>query len=76
DLFLDAAQVARSQGRDPSLLEQLQQRLAGGQGDGGAGDGPLRWRAGDSSLEFHACPGRLRQEVAALQRVGGVLPQG
>ncbi|MBU6354679.1 MAG: exodeoxyribonuclease V subunit gamma, partial [Cyanobacteria bacterium REEB498] len=47
DLFLDVAQVARSQRRDPSLLEQLQQRLASGQGDGGAGDGPLRWQAGD-----------------------------
>jgi len=69
DLFLDAAQVARSQGRDPSLLEQLQQRLAGGQGDGGAGDGPLRWQAGDSSLEFHACPGRLRQLQVVRDRI-------
>ena len=69
DLFLDAAQVARSQGRTPSLLEQLQQRLAGGQGDGGDADGPLAWHAGDRSLEFHACPGRLRQLQVVRDRI-------
>ena len=60
DLFFAPAQVAAEQGRSPTLLEQLQQRLASGAADGEGGDA-LQLIPGDSSLEFHACPGRLRQ---------------
>uniref|UniRef100_UPI003F6990BB exodeoxyribonuclease V subunit gamma n=1 Tax=Vulcanococcus sp. TaxID=2856995 RepID=UPI003F6990BB len=60
DLFFAPAQVASEQGRSPTLLEQLQQRLASGAADGEGGEA-LQLIAGDSSLEFHACPGRLRQ---------------
>ena len=54
DLFFLPAQVAAAEGRQPTLLEQLQEHLAAGQ----AG---LSIRPNDTSLEFHACPGRLRQ---------------
>jgi exodeoxyribonuclease V gamma subunit len=60
DLFFAPAQVAAEQGRSPTLLEQLQQRLASGAADGEGGEA-LQLIPGDSSLEFHACPGRLRQ---------------
>ncbi|QCH15634.1 exonuclease V subunit gamma [Synechococcus sp. CB0101] len=60
DLFFAPAAVAVEQGRTPTLLEQLQERLASGAADGEATDA-LQADPGDSSLEFHACPGRLRQ---------------
>ena len=59
DLFFAPAAVARAEGRTPTLLEQLQEQLVSG-GDA-PGEAPLEQQAGDSSLEFHACPGRLRQ---------------
>ena len=73
DAFLLPAQMAAAnEGRSATLLEQLQERLAIGDGaadDDAAGDHdptsspprPLTRCAGDTSLEFHACPGRLRQ---------------
>ena len=60
DLFFAPAAVAADQGRPASLLEQLQERLASGNADGEATEA-LQALPGDSSLEFHACPGRLRQ---------------
>jgi exodeoxyribonuclease V gamma subunit len=54
DAFFLPASAA--QGRQPTLLEQLQEWLATGDTDQ-----PLQRAANDSSLEFHACPGRLRQ---------------
>ena len=60
DLFFAPAAVAAEQGRPASLLEQLQERLASGNADGEATEA-LQAPPGDSSLEFHACPGRLRQ---------------
>ncbi|NDD70390.1 MAG: exonuclease V subunit gamma, partial [Synechococcaceae bacterium WB9_4xC_028] len=60
DLFFAPAAVAVEQGRTPTLLEQLQERLASGAADGEA-TYALQADPGDSSLEFHACPGRLRQ---------------
>ncbi|MEN9540457.1 MAG: hypothetical protein RLZZ459_548, partial [Cyanobacteriota bacterium] len=71
DAFFLPASVAAAE-RSPTLLEQLQERLAIGDGaadDDAAGDHdptsspprPLTRCAGDTSLEFHACPGRLRQ---------------
>jgi exodeoxyribonuclease V gamma subunit len=60
DLFFLPAKVAAAEGRSPSLLEQLQERLANGQPDNPEASG-LTIRPGDASLEFHACPGRLRQ---------------
>jgi exodeoxyribonuclease V gamma subunit len=57
DAFFRPASVARgNEGRHPTLLEQLQERLASGDGEEA-----LERADGDSSLEFHACPGRLRQ---------------
>jgi len=61
DLFAAAATIAEAgtPSQDPrpaSLLEQLQQALV----DPDQAR-PLERAAGDSSLEFHACPGRLRQ---------------
>lgn len=53
DAFLLPASIA---GEGASLLEQLQERLATGDTDQ-----PLRRTPDDTSLEFHACPGRLRQ---------------
>jgi exodeoxyribonuclease V gamma subunit len=53
DAFFLPASVA---GERATLLEQLQERLATGETDQ-----PLHHAPGDSSLEFHACPGRLRQ---------------
>jgi exodeoxyribonuclease V gamma subunit len=60
DLFFAPASVAAAQGQPATLLEQLQERLVHGQSDA-AGAEPLQRRDGDTSLEFHACPGRLRQ---------------
>ena len=61
DLFAAAAAIAEAgtPSQDPrpaSLLEQLQQALVEPDEDR-----PLERPPGDSSLEFHACPGRLRQ---------------
>jgi len=61
DLFFAPAQAARGQGRSPSLLEQLQERLVGDAPQPGDASEPLQRAPNDSSLEFHACPGRLRQ---------------
>ncbi|MBM5797932.1 MAG: exonuclease V subunit gamma, partial [Cyanobacteria bacterium K_Offshore_0m_m2_072] len=61
DLFFAPAQAARGQGRSPSLLEQLQERLVGDAPQPGDASEPLQRAPDDSSLEFHACPGRLRQ---------------
>jgi exodeoxyribonuclease V gamma subunit len=60
DLFFAPTAVAAEQGRPASLLEQLQERLASGNPDGEAAEA-LQAPPGDHSLEFHACPGRLRQ---------------
>lgn len=54
DAFFLPASAA--QGRAPSLLEQLQERLATGEAEQ-----RLERSSSDTSLEFHACPGRLRQ---------------
>ncbi len=61
DLFAAAATIAAAgtpsqEPRPASLLEQLQQALV--EPDQGL---PLGRPPGDRSLEFHACPGRLRQ---------------
>ena len=60
DLFFAPASVAAAQGQPATLLEQLQERLVRGQSDD-TGAEPLERRDDDTSLEFHACPGRLRQ---------------
>ena len=60
DLFFLPASVAADQGRMPTLLEQLQERLAQGTADQEQPQ-PLEHHSSDASLEFHACPGRLRQ---------------
>jgi len=70
DLFLGAANLAREpinlgqRSRGPSLLEQLQQRLV----DPEEAE-PLQLGDGDPSLEFHACPGRLRQVQIVRDRL-------
>ena len=61
DLFAAAAAIAEAgtpsqEPRPASLLEQLQQALVDPDQDR-----RLERLPGDSSLEFHACPGRLRQ---------------
>ncbi len=68
DLFFAPARVAAEKGRLASLLEQLQERLASGAADGEEGE-PLEAAAGDTSLEFHACPGRLRQLQVVRDRL-------
>ncbi|MGC6483049.1 MAG: exodeoxyribonuclease V subunit gamma [Synechococcus sp.] len=56
DPFFFPATVAQTQGVDPTLLEQLQEHLIHGtQTDG------LPRPDDDRSLQFHACPGRMRQ---------------
>jgi len=75
DAFFLPASVAAAE-RSPTLLEQLQERLAVGDSNdqkdacvnSGAAARPETERphrllrdASDTSLEFHACPGRLRQ---------------
>jgi exodeoxyribonuclease V gamma subunit len=64
DLFLGAATAVELTGRNPTLLEQLQEQLVD----------PLQRPAlallpGDHSLEFLACPGRLRQVQVVRDRV-------
>ncbi len=62
DAFLLPARAARD--RPATLLEQLQERLATGETDQ-----PLERSPADSSLEFHACPGRLRQLQVVRDRL-------
>jgi exodeoxyribonuclease V gamma subunit len=64
DLFLAPATAAENAGRAPSLLEQLQEQMV----DPGQRSG-LTLRPGDHSLEFLACPGRLRQVQIVRDRV-------
>ncbi|MEX1324854.1 MAG: exonuclease V subunit gamma, partial [Synechococcaceae cyanobacterium] len=64
DLFLGAATAAEDSGRNPSLLEQLQEQLVDP-----ARRPTLELRSGDRSLEFLACPGRLRQVQIVRDRV-------
>ena len=56
DPFFFPATTARTQGKAPTLLEQLQEHLIHGTPTDG-----LSRAADDRSLQFHACPGRLRQ---------------
>jgi exodeoxyribonuclease V gamma subunit len=64
DLFLGAATAAQNAGRSPTLLEQLQEQLVDPQRRPS-----LELRRGDRSLEFLACPGRLRQVQIVRDRV-------
>ncbi|MEB3320006.1 MAG: exodeoxyribonuclease V subunit gamma [Cyanobium sp.] len=64
DLFLGAATAAALADRSPTLLEQLQEQLV----DPGQRPG-LSLAPGDHSLEFLACPGRLRQVQVVRDRV-------
>ena len=64
DLFVGAATAADNAGRSPSLLEQLQEQLVDP-----AQRPMLTLQAGDRSLEFLACPGRLRQVQIVRDRV-------
>jgi exodeoxyribonuclease V gamma subunit len=64
DLFLGPATAARNAGRSPTLLEQLQEQLVDPQQCPA-----LELRSGDRSLEFLACPGRLRQVQIVRDRV-------
>ncbi len=64
DLFFLPASAATTAGREPSLLEQLQEQLVEP-----AEARPLRRAAADHSLEFHACPGRLRQVQIVRDRL-------
>ena len=66
DLFFLPADVARRRrhGGTPPLLAQLQQQLLEA-----SSDEPLEWAAADDSLEFHACPGDLRQVQIVRDRL-------
>ncbi|MCT0219561.1 exodeoxyribonuclease V subunit gamma [Synechococcus sp. CS-1329] len=64
DLFLLPATAAAVSGRRPSLLEQLQEHLA--QPSDAA---PLQRSINDHSLEFHPCPGGLRQVQIVRDRL-------
>ena len=64
DLFVGAASAARHGGREPSLLEQLQEQLVDPEALP-----RLTLAEGDHSLEFHACPGRLRQVQVVRDRI-------
>ncbi|MFO8237703.1 MAG: exodeoxyribonuclease V subunit gamma, partial [Prochlorococcaceae cyanobacterium] len=64
DLFLGAATAAEDSGRNPSLLEQLQEQLVDP-----VQRPTLELRTGDHSLEFLACPGRLRQVQIVRDRL-------
>jgi exodeoxyribonuclease V gamma subunit len=63
DLFFAPATVAAAQGAAP-LLAQLQQQLADP-----AELTQLQRPPGDTSLEFHPCPGRLRQVQIVRDRL-------
>ena len=64
DLFFLAATAARQRGQAPRLLEQLQEHLVEPRPTQ-----PLQWTPGDRSLEFHPCPGRLRQVQIVRDRL-------
>ncbi|MCU0528211.1 MAG: exodeoxyribonuclease V subunit gamma [Cyanobium sp. Prado107] len=64
DLFVGAATAAEHAGRSPTLLEQLQEQLVDPERRPA-----LELRADDQSLEFLACPGRLRQVQIVRDRV-------
>jgi exodeoxyribonuclease V gamma subunit len=64
DLFFGAATAAANAGRAPTLLEQLQEQLVDPDRRP-----ELSWAEGDHSLEFLACPGRLRQVQIVRDRV-------
>ncbi len=65
DLFVLPASGAEHQGRrPPSLLEQLQQQLVEAEAWP-----TLTLAPGDHSLEFHPCPGRLRQVQIVRDRL-------
>ncbi|MCS5693923.1 exodeoxyribonuclease V subunit gamma [Cyanobium sp. FGCU-6] len=66
DLFFLPATVARRRrpDRPPPLLAQLQEQLLEARGDE-----PLELGEGDDSLEFHACPGDLRQVQIVRDRL-------
>ncbi len=64
DLFLLPATAAAAAQRSPSLLEQLQEQLA--QPEAAS---PLKRSGEDHSLEFHPCPGRLRQVQIVRDRL-------
>lgn len=64
DLFLGAASAARQAGREPTLLEQLQEQLVDPEQQPA-----LALQPGDRSLAFLACPGRLRQVQVVRDRV-------
>lgn len=64
DLFFAAARAGENAGRSPSLLEQLQEQLAAPECRPS-----LRLDPGDRSLEFLACPGRLRQVQVVRDRI-------
>ncbi len=64
DLFVGAATAAEHAGRNPTLLEQLQEQLVDPEALPA-----LTLESGDQSLEFLACPGRLRQVQIVRDRV-------
>ena len=64
DLFVGAAAAAEHAGRRPALLEQLQEQLVDPEQRPS-----LVLEPGDRSLEFLACPGRLRQVQIVRDRV-------
>jgi exodeoxyribonuclease V gamma subunit len=64
DLFLLPATAAAAAQRRASLLEQIQEQLAQP-----AAQQPLQRAADDHSLEFHPCPGTLRQVQIVRDRV-------
>jgi len=62
DLFLRSTPAEEMDA--PPLLHQLQDQLAAG-----ALPGAMRWSEADHSLEFHACPGALRQVQIVRDRL-------
>ncbi len=64
DLFLLPATAASACQRSPTLLEQLQEQLAQP-----AEGHPLQRAPEDHSLEFHPCPGKLRQVQIVRDRL-------
>ena len=64
DLFFLPATAASEQARRPDLLEQLQEQMVDTEPHQ-----PLKLEPGDQSLEFHPCPGRLRQVQIVRDRL-------
>ena len=62
DLFLRSTTIPEPDA--PPLLHQLQDQLAAGTIPGG-----MHWDEADHSLEFHACPGALRQVQIVRDRL-------